>query len=191
MAKELDSGKLMYSGGSNDECYTPLYGVKPILKYIPKDVIVWCPFDTFERHFVKEISKTNQVVASHIWTGQDFFDYEPDVWDVIVSNPPFTNKRKYFERALSFDKPFALIMTNTWLNDSAPKQLFKDKDLQLLMFDKRMKFVSPDGRDNDKITFSSSYYCYNFLPKQIVMEELDIPPKKVSQRSPSMAVLPL
>ena len=191
MVQELDSGKLMYSGGSNDECYTPLYGVKPILKYIPKDVIVWCPFDTFESHFVKEISKTNKVVTSHKWTGQDFFNYEPDEWDVIISNPPFTNKRKYFERALSFDKPFALIMTNTWLNDSAPKQLFKDKDLQLLMFDKRMKFVSPDGRDNDKITFSSSYYCYNFLPKQIVMEELDIPPKKVSQRSPSMAVLPL
>ena len=56
-------------------------------------------------------------------------------------------------------------MTNTWLNDSAPKQLFKDKDLQLLMFDKRMKFISPDGRNNDKITFSSSYYCWNFLPK--------------------------
>ena len=66
------------------------------------------------------------------------------------------------------------IMTNTWLNDSAPKQLFKDKDLQLLMFDKRMKFLSPDGRDNDKITFSSSYYCWNFLPKQIIMEELNI-----------------
>ena len=47
MAKELDSGKLMYSGGSNDECYTPLYGVTPILKYIPEDAIVWCPFDTF------------------------------------------------------------------------------------------------------------------------------------------------
>ena len=191
MVQELDSGKLMFSGGSNDECYTPLYGVTPILKYIPKDVIVWCPFDTFESHFVKEISKTNKVITSHKWTGQDFFDYEPDEWDVIVSNPPFTNKRKYFERALSFDKPFALIMTNTWLNDSAPKQLFKDKDLQLLMFDKRMKFVSPDGRDNDKITFSSSYYCYNFLPKQIVMEELNVPPKKASQRSPSLAVLPL
>ena len=191
MVQELDSGKLMFSGGSNDECYTPLYGVKPILKYIPKDVIVWCPFDTFESHFVKEISKTNKVITSHKWTGQDFFDYEPDEWDVIVSNPPFTNKRKYFERALSFGKPFALIMTNTWLNDSAPKQLFKDKDLQLLMFDKRMKFVSPDGRDNDKITFSSSYYCYNFLPKQIVMDELNVPPKKASQRSPSLAVLPL
>ena len=191
MVKELDSGKLMFSGGNNDECYTPDYGVQPILKYIPKDAIVWCPFDTKDSEFVKQISQQNEVIYSHLDTGQDFFTYEPDVWSCLVSNPPFTNKRKFFERALSFNKPFALIMTNTWLNDSAPKQLFKDKDLQLLMFDKRMKFLSPDGRDNDKITFSSSYYCYNFLPKQIIMEELDVPPKKVSSKSRSLAVLPL
>ena len=182
----LDSGKLMYSSGNNDECYTPDYAVEPILKYIPKDVIVWCPFDTDKSEFVKQISKQNEVVYSHISTGQDFFNYEPDDWNIMLSNPPFTNKRKYFERALSFNKPFALIMTNTWLNDSAPKQLFKDKDLQLLMFDKRMKFNSPDGRSNDKITFSSSYYCWNFLPKQIIMEELDI-----GKSNKSKAKLPL
>ena len=182
MKKELDSGKLMYSSGNNDECYTPDYGVEPILKYIPKDATVWCPFDTEDSQFVIQISKQNKVIRSHLESGQDFFNYEPDEWDMIVSNPPFTDKRKFFERALSFNKPFALIMTNTWLNDSAPKQLFKDRDLQLLMFDKRMKFVSPDGRDNDKITFSSSYYCWNFLPKQIIMEELNVPPKKVSQK---------
>ena len=175
------SKKLMYSSGNNDECYTPKYGVVPILEYIPEGKIVWCPFDTCESEFVKQISLKNKVVYSHIKEGQDFFTYEPEEWDVIVSNPPFTNKRKFFERALSFNKPFALIMTNTWLNDSAPKQLFKEKDLQLLMFDKRMKFVSPDGRDNSKITFSSSYYCWNFLPKQIIMKELLIP-KKPSER---------
>ena len=191
MKNELDSGKLMYSGGNNDECYTPDYGVEPILKYIPKDATIWCPFDTEESQFVIQISKQNKVIRSHLESGQDFFKYEPDEWDMIVSNPPFTDKRKFFERALSFNKPFALIMTNTWLNDSAPKQLFKDKDLQLLMFDKRMKFISPDGRDNDKITFSSSYYCYNILPKQIIMEELNVPPKKVSTKSGSRAVLPL
>lgn len=171
---QIDSKKVLYSAGNNDECYTPHYAVSPILKYIPKDAIVWCPFDTKESEFVKQISKTNKVVKSHISEGKSFFDYEPKKWDIIISNPPFTNKRKFFERALSFEKPFALIMSNTWLNDSAPKQLFKDKDLQLLMFDKRMKFISPDGRDNNKITFSSSYYCWNFLPKQIVMEELII-----------------
>ena len=168
----MKSDLVLYSKGKNDECYTPDYGVKPILEFIPKDVIVWCPFDTEDSEFVKQISETNKVVHSHIKNSQDFFTYEPNRWDVIVSNPPFTDKRKYFEKALSFNKPFALIMSNTWLNDAAPKQLFKDKDLQLLMFDKRMKFISPDGRDNNKITFSSSYYCWNFLPKQIVMREL-------------------
>ena len=167
----LDSGKLLYSEGNNDECYTPHYGVTPILKYIPKDAIVWCPFDTEKSEFVKQIPNN---VHSHINTGQDFFTYEPDDWDVMVSNPPFTNKRKFFERALSFNKPFALIMTNAWLNDRAPMQLFAEKDLQLLMFDRRMKFNSPDGRPNDKITFSSSYYCWNFLPKQIIIEKLNI-----------------
>jgi len=161
---------VLYSTGKNDECYTPDYGVTPILKYIPEGATVWCPFDTTDSEFVKQISKQNKVIHTHLCNGYDFLNYEPDNWDVIVSNPPFTNKRAFFERALSFNKPFALIMANTWLNDAAPKQLFKDKDLQLLMFDKRMEFVQPNAKKTGKITFSSSYYCWNFLPKQIIME---------------------
>lgn len=177
----MNSSDILYSSGGNDECYTPKHGVIPILKYIilyqqklNRDITVWCPFDTWKSEFVIEISKLNnvKVVFSHMNLGKDFFLYEPEEWDLIISNPPFTNKRKYFERALSFNKPFGLIMTNTWLNDSAPKQLFKDKDLQLLMFEQRMKFTNPDGRENNKITFSSSYYCYDFLPKQLIMEKL-------------------
>ena len=167
----INSKKVLYSKGNNDECFTPAYGVVPILKYIPKKAIVWCPFDTEQSEFVKQISKQNKVVFSHINNGQDFFSYEPKQWDIIISNPPFTNKRKYFERALSFNKPFALIMTNTWLNDAAPKQLFKEKELQLLLFDKRMKFKN-NNIVNHKITFSSSYYCWGFLPKQLIVEAL-------------------
>lgn len=172
----IDSKKVLYSSGNNDECYTPDYGVKPIIKYAKKFSTIWCPFDKEDSQFVKLLKEGGvNVIHSHINDGKCFFEYEPNQeWDAIISNPPFTNKRKYFERALSFKKPFALIMSNTWLNDSAPKQLFKDNDLQLLMFDKRMKFKSPDGRDNNKITFSSSYFCWNFLPKQIIMEELKI-----------------
>lgn len=59
-------------------------------------------------------------------------------------------------------------MTLDWLNDTAPKQIWKNKDLQLLMFDKRMKFK---GQGNI-ITFSSAYYCVDFLPKQIIMDKL-------------------
>lgn len=163
-----NSNKILYSGGNNDECYTPQYAVEPIVKYLDKEKIYWLPFDTEESYFYKVLKAGGfKVVISHISKGQDFYSYEPVEWDCIISNPPFTNKRKIFERALSFNKPFALLMSNTWLNDSAPKQLFKDKDLQLLMFDKRIEFI---GQPKNKITFSSSYYCYNFLPKQIIME---------------------
>jgi len=172
----VNSQAVLYNKIGDDENYTPAYGVYPILKYIPKNSVVWCPFDTAQSEFVKQISLLPNVtvVYSHIENGQDFFTYEPEEWDIIISNPPFKNKKQFFERALSFNKPFALIMTNAWLNDSAPKQLFMNKDLQLLMFSQRMKFINPDGRPNNKITFSSSYYCYNFLPKQIIMEELKI-----------------
>ena len=185
MDKELDSSKILYSSGNNDECYTPDYAVRPILKYIPEGATVWCPFDTDASEFVRLISKKDNVnvIKSHLDDGQDFLQWQPkEHWDMIVSNPPFSNKRKFFERALSFNKPFALIMTNTWLNDSTPKILFHDKDLQLLMFDKRMEFNQSDGKVNNKITFSSSYFCWNFLfdkdtkePKQIILETLEKP----------------
>ena len=170
----LKSKEILYSEGNNDECYTLPYGVKPIIKYIPKNAVVWCPFDTEESEFVKQIrANGNKVMATHISEGRNFYTFEPDErWDCIVSNPHFSHKRETFERALSFNKPFALLMALTWLNDSAPKQLFMEKDLQLLMFDKRMKFKN-NGEIQNKITFSSAYYCWNFLPKQIIMEKLE------------------
>lgn len=166
--------EVLYSAGANDECYTQNYCVYPIIKYLNKGQTIWCPFDKEDSEFVKVLKSNGfKVIYSHIDYGQDFYTYEPiQHWDVIVSNPPFTGKRQIFERAMSFNKPFALVMTNTWLNDSAPKQLFKEKDLQLLMFDKRMKFIQ-NGVVQNKITFSCSYYCWNLLPKQIIMDTLD------------------
>ena len=184
MVKELDSSKVLYSSGNNDECYTPDYAVKPILEYIPEGATVWCPFDTDASEFVRLISKKDNVnvIKSHLDDGQDFLQWQPkEHWDMIVSNPPFSNKRKFFDRALRFNKPFALIMANTWLNDSAPKQLFMEhnKDLQLLMFDKRMEFNQSNGKVNNKITFSSSYFCSDFLPKQIILKELKKPKRQI------------
>lgn len=165
---------ILYSAGSNDECFTPKYAVLPIIKYLPKDKVIWCPFDKEDSQYVIQLRAAGfKVISSHIHDGQDFYTYEPDEhWDIIVSNPHFTKKKETFQRVLSFNKPFALLMTLVWLNDAAPKKLFKDKDLQLLMFDKRIKFLN-NGVVQNKITFSSAYYCWNVLPKQIINEELN------------------
>lgn len=30
---------------SGDEIYTPYYAVEPLFEFLPKDKIIWCPFD--------------------------------------------------------------------------------------------------------------------------------------------------
>ena len=168
----IDSQAVLYSTGKNDEYRTMPEAIYPLLRYIPRGAIIWCPFDTADSNFVKILTANGwQVEYSHISTGQDFYTYEPDRWDIIISNPPFTNKRHIFERTLSFDKPFALIMSNTWLNDAAPKQLFGN-NMELLMFEERMKFMDSNGEVLNKITFSSSYFCYHLLPRPIIVEKL-------------------
>lgn len=159
------------SSGKNDECYTQRYAVEPLLEFMEpfKDKIIWCPFDTIDSEFVKVFTEHGyNVEFSHICYGQDFYKYEPKKWDVLISNPPFTNKKAIFERAISFNKPFALIMNVAWLNDSAPAKLFSDIDLQLLMFKDRMSFKN---YEKDKINFKSVYFCRDFLPKQIIWRD--------------------
>ena len=45
------------AGSGNDEFYTPRYAIKPILKYIPTDSIIWCPFDSDKSLFVELLKK--------------------------------------------------------------------------------------------------------------------------------------
>ena len=165
---------VLYNAGDNDECYTPEYAVRALVPHLEKfkGKTIWCPFDDATSNFVKVLeSEGFNVVRSHINEGQDFYTHAPLDWDVMVSNPPFTNKRGIFERAIDLGKPFALIMSNTWLNDAAPKQVFRNIPLQLLMFEERMKFVNQDNSEN-KITFSSSYFCVDVLDQQIMFDSL-------------------
>jgi hypothetical protein len=66
-------------------------------------------------------------------------------------------------------KPFGLLMSNFWLNDTSPSRLFKDKELQLLLFNKRVQY-----NDLNRVPFGSSYFCHKLLPKQIIFEELEV-----------------
>jgi len=68
-------------------------------------------------------------------------------------------------------KPFALLMSSTWLKDSAPARLFKNLDLQLLFFDKRIHFIN-NGEVLKNTTFSSAYFCLDFLSKQIIFQDI-------------------
>lgn len=150
-----------------DEYYTPELLVYPILNFIKDNSIVWCPFDKKESNFVKIISKTNKVIYSHIEDGKDFFDYEPSDYDYIISNPPFSKKLKVLERLYLLNKPFAMILGLPILNYQEIGNFFLNKKLQLLIFDKKVSF------DGNPSSFNSSYFCYNFLPNDLMFYHLD------------------
>ena len=151
-----------------DEQYTPRHAVLPNVKYLPRNAVIWCPFDTENSEFVIALKEAgHEVVFSHIFTGQEFFEYEPEHWDIIVSNPPFSRKREVVERCLALEKPFALLLANLWLNSNAPCHLFKEREMQILLFDKRINYS-----EKNAVFFGSSYFCHKVLPKKIVFESL-------------------
>lgn len=76
---------------------------------------------------------------------------------------------------MKLGKPFALLMSNYWLNNVAPCRLFQNTDLELLMFDKRIQF----GKGKN-VPFNSSYFCHKILPKQIIFEQIDVTDKSPS-----------
>ena len=96
---------------AGDEVYTPFYAVEPLLEFLPKDKKIWCPFDEEWSAFYQLLSKKGyDVTRSSLSEGQDFFSYQPDDWDILVSNPPFSKKDDVLKRAFSFGKPFALLL---------------------------------------------------------------------------------
>jgi hypothetical protein len=165
-----------YGRGGNDENFTPPEAVRPILQFVPKGKTVWCPFDTDKSEYVKLISTTNKVVYGHKDTGQDFYTYEPNQWDLCISNPPFSNKSQTFERLLSFNKPFCILMTFAWLRDSAVFNLAMKHgwNIQIVFFNDRVRYIDPITMvQKEKPSFSSVYLCKDFLPNGTVTIDLN------------------
>ena len=157
-----------------NEQYTPYYAVDPILKYIPKDKKIWCPFDEEWSAFYQSFKNNGYKVERSILSeGKDFFTYEPDNYDIIVSNPPFTKKDEVLKRLYELNKPFALLLPLNALQGVSRYACFK-QGIQLLSFDKRIAFHNKaDMKEYRKGTaFASAYFCKDILPKDLLIEEL-------------------
>ena len=167
--KQMSSWLKQTSFNEKDEYYTPPILVKPIIEFLKPNSTIWCPFDTKDSEFVILLKEKGfKVIYSHIWLGQDFFEYEPDEpYDYIISNPPFTKKLDVFKRLYELNKPFAMICGLPILNYQEIGEFFLDKDLQLLIVDKKVSF------DGNTASFNNSYFCHNVLPKDIIFYHLE------------------
>lgn len=125
---------------------------------------IWMPFDTEDSEFVHYFKDIwcLPTVYSHLWTGQDFFTYEPERWDIAISNPPFSRKLDVFKRLNSFGKPWAMVMNTMALNYEEIGRYFADNPVQMLIPDRRISF------NGNPSSFNSSFVCKSFLPRDLL-----------------------
>ena len=124
-------------------------------------------------HLGDTVVMVNVTAAETPREGQDFFSYEPDKWDILVSNPPFSRKNEVLKRAFSFEKPFALLMPVNSIQGKARYKIFKNQ-IQMLCFDGRVDYHT---RQNMKCTtkgnhFGSAYFCRDLLPTKLELRQL-------------------
>ena len=161
------------SWNEKDEYYTPKILVNAIIPHLTIGSKVWCPFDTKNSEFVLCLEKAGlEVIYSHIWEGKDFFEYEPEEYDYIISNPPFTKKLEVFKRLFELGKPFAMVMGLPILNYQVVGSFFNEQQskgnhLQLLIVDKKVSF------DGNTASFNNSYFCWNVLERDIMFCNLE------------------
>lgn len=145
------------------------------MKYIKKDKKIWCPFDKEWSAFYQEFKQNGyNVIRSHIDEGKDFFFYEPDDYDIIVSNPPFSIKDKILERLYELNKPFAILLPMNSLQGISRYKYFKH-GIQMLAFDQRIGFHNQNSMDVpiEGSPFATAYFCKDILPKDLIVEHLE------------------
>ena len=164
------------AGSGNDEFYTPAYAIRPLLKYIRKNSVIWCPFDTAQSNFVKLLRREGHTVThTHIRDGADFFQMDTPHCDVIISNPPYSCKTEVLERLFQIGKPFAMLLGIVGLFESQKRfDIFRSNPFEIMYLNRRVSYLKDyaDAKPQLNPPFSSVYLCSGVLPERIIFEEI-------------------
>ena len=154
----LDQKKQFKIRGEYDELYTPSIAIEMLLPYIPNDIkTIWECTSIKESKIVKVLKDNGyNVITSHIKEGLDFMNYEPEQYDMIITNPPYSLKNKFLIRAFELNKPFAFLLPITTLEGVERGKMFNNNKIQLLIPNKRFNF-KPDKKG---AWFQTSWFTY-------------------------------
>lgn len=128
---------------TNDEHFdTPEYSVTPLIPYLPAGAVIWECTDTYGRSGISTgLRKAGFQVEA---TNFDFLTCSVDgVFDVIVTNPPFSQKDQFVERCINYEKSFALLLPLTALEGIKRHKLWAsiEDEFGLLVLDRRVEFT--------------------------------------------------
>lgn len=98
--------------GAYDDLNTPFEALRYLLPYLPKPPSIIWESAPGEGKLV-DMMVDNGLTVTH--TNRDYFEFQPLAWDVQVTNPPFSIKAKWLQRANELAKPYAILLPVTAL----------------------------------------------------------------------------
>lgn len=144
-----------------DACQTPAYAIDPLLPYLRADWTVWEPAQGEGLLLEALFDSSLTAVGSDILTGQNFFEYQPEAWDCIVTNPPFSLKYKWLERCYDLGKSFALLLPVETLGAKTAHEMFRQYGIEVVFMDRRVNFKMPNkGWDGAGAQFPVAWFTW-------------------------------
>jgi excisionase family DNA binding protein len=159
--------KHLMSKKGSDDFQTPPEAVPPLSPYLPLDWTIWeCACG---KGYLAEALRQagRKVIATDIKNGLDFLKWQPSDWHCAVTNPPFSLKFEFLERAYALGKPFAFLLPLTALESQPRQGLFRDNGIQIMLLDQRIHFETPH-QQRSQPWFAVAWFCWKLnLPEQL------------------------
>ena len=158
----LDSLKHISRNSESDECYTPVNQVAPLLEYLDKD----------KTYYEATSGKSSAILDGFTGAGydmvgsggRDFFTCgSDDVFDGIVTNPPYSIKDKFIEHCYKLEKPFALLLPVASFQGGKRGRMFMEHGMSAIVYNNRVDFT---GSGNPH--FGVAWFIHGFLPPNTI-----------------------
>ena len=150
------------TNAESDECYTPSDQIIPLLEYLDKDKTYYEATSGISSNILDGMHKFGyNMVGSQ---GKDFFKCQPDdVYDGIITNPPYSLKDKFIEHCYSLGKPFALFLPVASFQGGKRGQMFMDYGMSTLVYNNRVDFTGGGAPH-----FGNAWFMHGILPPNTI-----------------------
>lgn len=157
--------------GPSDRCQTPPYALDPLYPFLNKEQKIWEPACGELHLYDAFASREYRVIGTDLSDGPeyDFFEYQPQQWDIQVTNPPYSIKFKWLKRSYELGKPFALLVPVEMIGAKSAQVLMEQYGFEIMLLRERVDFKMPDkGWTGAGAQFPVMWFCWNLLPEKIM-----------------------
>lgn len=158
----LDSLKHIGRNAESDECYTPEKQIAPLLQYLDKDKTYYEATSGISSNILDGFNRSGYSMVGS--DGRDFFDCaSDDVYDGVVTNPPYSVKDKFIEHCYKLEKPFALLLPVASFQGGKRGRMFMEHGMSALVYNNRIDFT---GKRSPH--FGVAWFIHGFLPPNTI-----------------------